>query len=92
MTDLFGTVTAGVRTAQIAPRATILYDACGAYVENGSTGDGPFSPARRVIESIVPGWTVGLLLQLILAAAALVGAVVSTRTLAGKLSRGSRIA
>jgi ABC-2 type transport system permease protein len=92
VTDLFGTVKAGVRAAQIAPQATISYDACGVDANNGSTDGGPSPTARKVIESTVPGWTVGLLIQLILAGAALGGAVMRTRTPAGRLSRGSRIA
>ena len=92
VTDLFGTVKAGVRAAQIAPQATISYNACGVDANNGSTDGGPSPTARKVIESTVPGWVVGLLIQLILAGAALSGAVMRTRTPAGWLSRGSRIA
>jgi ABC-2 type transport system permease protein len=90
VTDLFGGIKAGVRAAQIAPPATVTYDACGADANNGSGSAYP--TAQELIESTVPGWAVGLLIQLGLAAAALAGAVVRTRTPAGRLSRDSRIA
>jgi ABC-2 type transport system permease protein len=92
VTDLFGGVKASVRAAQLPPQTTIAFDACAVDANNGSSDSGPSPTARKVIESTVPGWAVGLLIQLILAAAALAGAVVRTRTPAGRLSRGSRIA
>jgi ABC-2 type transport system permease protein len=92
VTDLFGSVKAAVRTVQIAPKSTISYDECGADASAGFTSGTQYPTARKLIESTVPGWAVELLIQLILAAAALVGAVARTRTPAGRLSRGSRIA
>ena len=92
VTDLFGGIKAGVRAAQIPPPATVAYDACAADANNGYAGGTPNPTAQKLIESTVPGWAVGLLIQLILAAAALAGAVARTRTPAGRLSRGSRIA
>jgi ABC-2 type transport system permease protein len=92
VSDLFGGVKAGVRAAQITPPTKISYDACGADASNGYAGGSPFPTAQKLIESTVPGWAVGLLIQLILATAALAGAVARTRTPAGRLSRGSRVA
>ena len=92
VTDLFGGVKASVRAAQLPPQATIAFDACTLDANNGSF-DGTQNPTpQKLIESTVPGWAVGLLIQLVLAAAALAGAVLRTRTPAGRLSRGSRIA
>lgn len=89
VTDLFGSVKAAVRTVQIPPKATISYSECS--VASAPTAEA-YPNTRKVIESTVPGWAVGLLIQLVLAAAALAGAVARTRTPAGRLSRGSRIA
>lgn len=87
VTDLFGNVKLAERAVQIPPKATINYDEC----RDGSNSD--VSPsAQKVIESTVPSWAVGLVIQVILAAAALAGAIARTRTPAGRLARGSRIA
>ena len=92
VSDLFGVVKAGVRAAQITPPTKISYGACGADASNRYAGGSPFPTAQKLIESTVPGWAVGLLIQPILATAALAGAGARTRTPAGRLSRGSRIA
>ncbi|MFM9920263.1 ABC transporter permease [Lacisediminihabitans sp. H27-G8] len=89
VTDLFGTIKAGVRAVQIPPEDTITYDSCSLAA---SPGTDPSPVARTIIESTLPVWAVGLLIQLALSAAALAGAVVRTKTPAGRLSRGSRIA
>jgi ABC-2 type transport system permease protein len=87
VTDLFGTIKMTERSAQIPPKATVNYDVC------AGTPSAEASPsAQKVIESTVPSWAVGLLIQLILAGAALTGAFARTKTPAGRLSRGSRIA
>lgn len=85
-TDLFGSIKTGVRSAQIPPKDHVSYDACSAV-------DQEVPPtARQVIDSTIPGWFVGLLIHLVLAAGALLGAWARTRTPAGRLSRGSRVA
>ena len=48
--------------------------------------------SRRLISTTAPSWAVGLGIQLLLAAAALLGAWAKTRTPARRLSKGSRIA
>lgn len=87
--DLFGTLKQTVRLAQIPPELTETYNDCEAAAA-GYPSDAP--TAREVIESTVPGWFVGLAIQLVLAGAALGGALVRTRTPAGRLPKGSRIA
>jgi hypothetical protein len=85
--DLFGLIKLGARTAQLPvdPRS-YTYDDCG--------GSQPYtSPtAREIIDRTVPSWFVGLLVQLALAAALLVGAGRLTRAPSGRLAAGSRIA
>lgn len=85
-TDLFGQVKFGVRSAQITPETEVGYDECA----NGLPESSP--TAREVIDSTTPGWFVGLVVHLLLAAGALTGAWARTRTPASRLSRGSRIA
>lgn len=84
--DLFGSIKAGVRSAQIAPPTHHEYDACAPQDQENSP------TAEEIIGSTVPAWFVGLIIQVVLAAAALVGAWARTRTPAGRLSKGSRVA
>ncbi|WP_309621170.1 ABC transporter permease [Salinibacterium sp.] len=85
-TDLFGQIKYGIRAAQIPPETDIRYDECA-----GMPFVDPPTP-REVIDSTTPGWFVGLIIHILLAAGALVGAWARTRTPAARLSRGSRIA
>lgn len=85
--DLFGIVKQGVRSTQIPPDLDVDYDAC-----SGTSGQSDIPTARETIESTAPGWFVGMVIQLLLAVAALTGAWARTRTPAAKLSRGSRVA
>ena len=84
--DLFGVIKTGVRQAQIPPESDVIYDECSGdnYYEQRSP--------REIIDSTTPGWAVGLIIHLVLAVGALVAAWARTRTPAGRLSRGSRIA
>jgi len=85
--DLFGFIKVGVRAAQIAPDpASYAYDDCGTPQNN----DRPTS--RDIIDRTVPSWFVGLLLQLVVAAALMLGAVRLTRAPSGRLAAGSRVA
>ncbi|MET0990508.1 MAG: ABC transporter permease [Glaciihabitans sp.] len=88
-TDLFGNLKQAVRSAQIPPELNDVYNDCEAAAA-GYPSDYP--TARETIESTVPGWFVGLAIQIVLAAAALLGALSRTRTPAGTLPKGSRIA
>jgi ABC-2 type transport system permease protein len=83
--DLFGEIKLGVRSAQITPARHVVENDCSA-----NEYDGP--NARHIIDTTAPGWLVGLGIQLVLAAAALVGAGLATRTPSGRLPRDSRIA
>ncbi|MBK4348640.1 ABC transporter permease [Lacisediminihabitans sp. G11-30] len=84
--DLFGIIKFGERSAQLPPKLTLTQNEC--------TGDygAPQVSYRKAIDSTVPGWLVGLIIQLALAGAALGGAGLRLRTPAGRLAKGSRIA
>ncbi len=84
--DLFGSVKFGVRAAQIEPDTDVVFDEC-----NGDAWEDQPTP-QEIVESTTPGWFVGLIIHLVLAVAALVGAWARTRTPAGRLTRGSRVA
>ena len=89
--DLFGFVKVGVRTAQIPAAQQMPQSMCIV----GEIYDDPYDDyptSKETIDSTVPGWFVGLGLHLLLAAAALVFGWMRTRTPAGRLPRGSRIA
>lgn len=82
--DLFGTVKLGVRYAQTPVETDPVYDAC--------DPESNYPTNREVIENSVPGWFVGLGLHLLLAGGVLLGAWAKTRTPAGALTKGSRVA
>ncbi len=85
--DLFGLIKLGVRSAQIpVDPKSYTYDACGTTQQYHSP------TPREIIDRTVPSWFVGLLLQLALAAALLLGAARLTRAPSGRLAAGSRIA
>ena len=85
--DLFGQIKYGARAVQQAPDLEINYDEC------DPASDFSEQPTPEdVINSTVPSWFVGLLIHLVLAAAALVGAWARLRTPARRLGKGSRIA
>jgi ABC-2 type transport system permease protein len=86
-TDLFGLIKAGERSAQIPPKLNTTINDCSNTYSESDTGT-----SRQIIDSTAPGWLVGLIIQLVLAAAALVGAGLRLRTPAGRLSKGTRIA
>lgn len=71
--DLFGMVTFGVRQAQIAGETTETLDAC------TIDGQDAASTVPALVERTTPTWYLGLLVQAVLAAALLAGAV-SRRT------------
>ena len=90
--DLFGSITWTVRMFQLPPDLNTVYDDCAAAKAGYPNEYGQGDTAREVIESTVPGWFVGLLIHLVLAVGALVGAWAATRTPAGRLATGSRVA
>lgn len=90
--DLFGQTALGVRSAQLAPELDSVIDECAAALE-GDTSTAYESPTpQEIFATTVPSWFVGLLIHLVLAGLALAGAIVRTRTPAGVLPTGSRIA
>ncbi|MGN6220417.1 MAG: ABC transporter permease [Microbacterium sp.] len=84
--DLFGQIKFGVRAAQQAPELESRYDDCSPAQQR----DQP-SP-QEVVDESAPSWFVGMTLQLLLAAGLLWWAWVRTRTPAGRLPSGTRIA
>jgi ABC-2 type transport system permease protein len=86
--DLFGFIKLGVRTAQLPPATTFGEQGC--TVGDVQSPSGPTS--RDIIQSTVPGWFVGLLIHIVLAAGALTWAWGRTRTPARRLGTGRRIA
>ena len=88
--DLFGQIKLAVRTAQLEPDLNQVFNSCEVAETGVDPNAGPLP--QEVIDTTVPGWFVGLLAHLILAAAALIGAWARTRTPIGRLSKGSRIA
>lgn len=86
--DLFGQITAGVRSAQIAPDLEMSYDDCDG---SAMTYDGGPS-AQEIRAQTVPSWFVGLGVQLVLAVLLLFAAGSRTRTPARALPPGTRIA
>ncbi len=88
--DLFGYIALGVRQAQIAPETETFTDYCALAVSGFEDDDQP--TAEELLRTGVPSWFIGLALQSGLAALALWGAWASTRTPAGRLAKGRRIA
>lgn len=82
--DLFGFVKVAVRTAQLAPDLDTEFTDCDPPPTSRTS--------EEVIASTVPGWLVGVLIQLALGAAALIAGGAALRTPAARLTRGSRIA
>ncbi|MDX2025426.1 ABC transporter permease [Microcella sp.] len=90
--DLFGSIALGVRSAQLSPDLTSVIDECAAALAGDTSGAYPYETPREIFDRTVPSWFVGLLIHLVLAAAALAGAIARTRTPAGALPTGSRVA
>jgi len=88
VTDMFGSIKAGVRSAQLRPDYLDGYDECAELAANG----GHYESAREIIDRTTPGWLVGLLIHVGLGAAALAGAIAVTRAPARRLAPGSRVA
>jgi ABC-2 type transport system permease protein len=84
--DVFGYIAAGVRMAQQSPESEVVRDYC---------DDGGYVPGPTAQESLaggVPSWFLGLTIQALLGAGALVGAWGATRAPSGRMGRESRIA
>ena len=90
--DLFGTIKVGVRSAQISPVTHETPAQVCADETHNRYAPGGYANSRDLVNATTPGWAVGLLIQLILAAGALVGGWARTRTPAGRLPKGNRVA
>jgi ABC-2 type transport system permease protein len=87
--NLFGYVALGVRQAQIAPETEVFDDWC---TPDSTSWQETGPSAQELLRTGVPSWFIGLALQAGLGGLALFGAWRATRTPAGKLAAGSRIA
>jgi ABC-2 type transport system permease protein len=88
--DLFGDIKLGERGAQLSPvRQTTPAQEC---ADETSRQGGTELSSRQTIDKTTPLWAVGLGIQILLAVGALVGGWARTRTPAGKLPRGNRVA
>ena len=84
--DLFGQIKLAVRSAQQPPDLEERWDDCSPMRGYEST------PPQQVIDDSAPSWFVGMALQAMLAAGLLWWAWARTRTPAGRLPQGTRIA
>ncbi|MBY0688276.1 ABC transporter permease [Microbacterium marinilacus] len=84
--DLFGQIKLGIRYAQQTPELERVYDECEQSEEE------LYPTGEEIIASTTPSWFVGMGIHLVLAAGALWWAWWRTRTPAGRLARGTRIA
>jgi len=85
-TNLFSTIASGVRSLQEPPELDSVVDMC------STTYADHYKTPKEIHDQAVPSWFVGLGIHVLLAAGALWWAIARTRTPAGKLTKGSRIA
>ncbi|MDO9590751.1 MAG: ABC transporter permease, partial [Microcella sp.] len=90
--DLFGQIALGVRSAQLPIEVDEVIDECAAALAGDLNSAYEYESPQQIFDRTVPSWFVGLAIHLVLAGAALAGAVVRTRTPAGRLPTGSRVA
>ncbi|PJJ62158.1 ABC transporter permease [Compostimonas suwonensis] len=83
--DLFVGISYLVREAQVPPDLDAEFDAC-------TNSDFDYRTPEDKYEGAVPSWFVGLGIHVLLAAGALFWAWARTRTPAGRLPKGSRVA
>jgi Cu-processing system permease protein len=84
--DLFGQIKFGVRAAQQPPDLEQRWDDCAPDLQSD------LPTPEEVIDQTTPSWFVGMALQLLLAAGLMWWAWARTRTPAGRLPSGTRIA
>ena len=70
----------------------MVTDECAAALAGDLDLLNDYETPQEIFERTVPSWFVGLLLHLLLAALALGGGIARTRTPAGRLPKGSRVA
>lgn len=84
--DLFTWIAVGVRGAQHAPELDRVDDYC------SNPAGSPSQTPEQIYANSVPSWFIGLALQLVLAAGALLWAARRTHTPADRLPKGMRVA
>lgn len=90
--DLFGNIAVGIRSAQLPPDLEQFYDECAAAKTGAPADFRYYETPEEIFAKTVPSWFVGLVIHVVLAALALWGGVVRTRTPARRLPKGSRVA
>jgi ABC-type transport system involved in multi-copper enzyme maturation permease subunit len=85
--DAFAAIKVAERSVQIPTARSQYFSDC-----NPGRNTDPGTAPQAVLDSTVPAWTVGLLIHVVLALAALLAAVRAVRTPARRLARGTRIA
>ena len=90
--DLFGQIALGVRSAQLPIEVDEVIDECAAALAGDLNSAYEFETPQEIFDRTVPSWFVGLAIHLVLAIVALAAAVARTRTPAGRLPTGSRVA
>ncbi len=90
--DLFGQIALGVRSAQLPIEQDEVIDECAAALSGDYDSVYEFETPQEIFDRTVPSWFVGLAIHLVLAIVALAAAVARTRTPAGRLPTGSRVA
>ncbi|RUQ99176.1 ABC transporter permease [Labedella endophytica] len=88
--DLFGQVALLVRGAQVPPETEITYNECEDFT-GGYSGEDT-ATAEETWNSTTPSWFVGLAAHVLIGAGLLWWGIARTRTPAGRLPRGQRIA
>lgn len=88
--DLFSQFSVGVRSAQIAPETETSYNECTDDLYSSSPEDA--QTPEQVWNSTTPSWFVGLVVHVALGVGLLLWGIARTRTPAGRLPRGQRIA
>lgn len=90
--DLFGQIALGPRSAQLPVPSEVVFDECSAARAGDLSLAYPSETPEQIFARTVPSWFVGLAIHVVLALTALGGAIARTRTPAGALPAGSRVA
>jgi len=85
--DMFGWISVGVRSAQLAPRLETVWDECDRSMQQDDS-----LTSREILERTAPSWFVGLGIHIVVAGGLLVWGWARTRTPARTLPPGTRIA
>ncbi|HEU5222665.1 MAG TPA: ABC transporter permease [Candidatus Lumbricidophila sp.] len=89
-TELFSSISTGIRQAQTPPNLDEVYNECKTFQQGDPSVSYPTGKDRY--DAATPSWFVGLGVHLLLAVGALGWAIARTRTPAKRLPKGSRVA